>query len=113
MRAVVQRSSDQSKQLRQMAGQWLRSLRENRKLTQRDLAESIGLRYYTFISQIESGQGRIPPDQYEAWATALGINSQEFVKTLMMYYDPYTYRLLFPGEKGAGVPLENGTDETE
>lgn len=98
MSAVVQRSADQSKHLRQQAGQWLRSLREDRRLTQRDLAERIGLRYYTFISQIESGQGRIPPEQYEAWANALGLNPQEFVKTLMMYYDPHTYRLLFPGE---------------
>lgn len=96
MRAVVQRSSDESRQLRQQAGQWLRSLREERRLTQRDLAEKVGLRYYTFISQIESGQGRIPPEQYESWAVALEVDPREFVQTLMMFYDPHTYRLLFP-----------------
>ncbi|HYD32169.1 MAG TPA: helix-turn-helix transcriptional regulator [Azospirillaceae bacterium] len=106
MRAVVQRSTDQSKLLRQQAGQWLRRQREDRKLTQRDLAEKIGLRYYTFISQIESGQGRIPAEQYEGWANALELNPQLFVKTLMMYYDPHTYRLLFPDEPGADIGEE-------
>lgn len=98
MRSVVQRASDESKQLRQEAGQWLRSLREGHSLTQRDLAERIGLRYYTFISQIESGQGRIPSEQYEAWARALEMEPREFVKTLMQFYDPHTYRLVFPEE---------------
>lgn len=98
VRSVVQRASDESKLLRQGAGQWLRSLREGQNLTQRDLAEKIGLRYYTFISQIESGQGRIPSEQYAAWAQALGVEPREFAKTLMQYYDPHTHRLVFPEE---------------
>jgi hypothetical protein len=58
------------------------------------------LDYYTFISQLEVGRGRIPPDRYEIWAEALGMNPSAFVKNLMRYYDPETYRILF------GAPAE-------
>lgn len=81
--------------LRKEAGKWLKDLRLKANLTQRDLAEKVGLDYYTFISQLEVGRGRIPPDRYEMWAQALGLNSADFVKQLMRYYDPETYRILF------------------
>jgi len=49
-----------TKLLRREAGIWLKELREARGLSQRDLANLVGVEYYTFISQIESGRGRIP-----------------------------------------------------
>jgi hypothetical protein len=55
----------------------------------------VGADYYTFISQIEAGRGRIPPDRYTTWATALGIEPKIFVQTLMRYYDPVTYEIVF------------------
>lgn len=82
-------------QLRQEAGRWLKSLREAAGLSQRELAKAVGVDYYTFISQIEAGRGRIPPDRYEAFANALDLDVTLFVKTLVRYYDPITYRLLF------------------
>jgi transcriptional regulator with XRE-family HTH domain len=81
--------------LRRDAGQWLKHLREAQGLSQRDLAEMVGVEYYTFISQVESGRGRIPPDRYRAWADALGVPARELVMKLMRYYDPVTYRILF------------------
>ena len=87
--------STDSKLLRQEAGQWLKQLRESRKLTQRELAERVNINYYTFISQIEAGKGRVPPESYQLWADALGVDRVEFVKCLLGYYDPYTYRALF------------------
>ncbi len=81
--------------LRREAGKWLKEQRERSGLTQRQLAESVGVEYYTFISQLEVGRGRIPPDRYERWATALHIRPADFVKQLMRFYDPETYRLLF------------------
>jgi len=98
MESGIERVQSDSKQLRQEAGRWLKQLRTDRGLTQRDLADKVGLRYYTFISQIEAGQGRIPADQFKAWADALGMEPAAFAKTLMKYYDPVTYALLFPGE---------------
>ena len=81
--------------LRKEAGAWLRELRERRGLSQRRLAAQLGSDYYTFVSQLETGRGRIPPDRYEAWAEALGVPPLEFVKNLLRYYDPETYRILF------------------
>jgi transcriptional regulator with XRE-family HTH domain len=89
------RSSAQGKRLRSAAGQWLKSLREAKGLTQRELADRVGLRYYTFVSQIEGGYGRIPPEQYEAWADALGIEHREFASELVQYYDPCLHKMLF------------------
>jgi transcriptional regulator with XRE-family HTH domain len=82
-------------ELRREAGKWLKDLRERRNLTQRELAAAVGIDYYTFISQLEVGRGRIPPDRYERWAKVLEIDPAEFVKKLMRFYDPETYRLLF------------------
>lgn len=82
-------------ELRKAGGLWLRELREKRGLSQRQLAELIGADYYTFISQLETGRGRIPPDRYAVWATALGVRADEFVKQLMRFYDPVTYDILF------------------
>ena len=82
-------------ELRRQGGRWLKDLRETGGLSQRQLAERLHLDHYTFISQLETGRGRIPPDRYLAWAHALGVDKREFVRTLMSYYDPVTYGILF------------------
>ena len=84
------------KQLRKEAGAWLKRLREDRQLSQRQLAELVQVEYYTFISQIEAGRGRVPAERLEIWANALGVDPRTFAKTLMRYYDPISYRLVFP-----------------
>ena len=85
--------------LRQDAGRWLKELRESKKLTQRDLALRVGAEYYTFISQLENGRGRSPPDRYADWAKALDVPVRPFVKKMMSFYDPVTYDLLFESEQ--------------
>jgi transcriptional regulator with XRE-family HTH domain len=82
-------------ELRRMAGQWLRELREQRGLSQRELAQKVGVEYYTLISQLEHGLGRIAPEVYLVWAEALGVESREFVRRLTSYYDPETYGVIF------------------
>ncbi|MEZ5774303.1 MAG: helix-turn-helix transcriptional regulator [Hyphomicrobiaceae bacterium] len=67
------RSDRLTQDLRRQAGQWLKELREARGLSQRELATRVGTDYYTFISQLETGRGRLPPDRYLAWAEALAI----------------------------------------
>jgi transcriptional regulator with XRE-family HTH domain len=95
----AQRRGDPDVQeLRRHAGAWLRDLREKRGLSQRDLAAKVGAEYYTFISQLETGRGRVPPDRYAEWASALGVGPKYFVQKLMSYYDPVTYRFLFGEE---------------
>jgi len=85
----------QTKALRSEAGRWLKAAREAAGLTQAQLAEKVGLRYYTFVSQVESGVGRLPIETQEAWAVAIGHEPREFAKTLLGYYEPELYRLLF------------------
>ena len=103
-----QRRTDMAVQsLRREAGRYLRELRERKGLSQRQLADLVGTEYYTFVSQLETGRGRIPPDKYEIWAEALGIPTQEFVYHLLRYYDPVTFRLLFP-ENTAETPAVQG-----
>ena len=77
------------------AGRWLRELREQRGLSQRDLAPLVGAKHYTFISQIENGRCRIPPERYLIWADALGVDPRELVQGLLPYYDPVTYGIIF------------------
>lgn len=99
----AQKLSDPDVQeLRRAAGQWLKELREKRGLSQRQLAQLVGAEYYTFISQLETGRGRIPPDRYLEWAKALEVQPRLFVKELLQYYDPVTYSILF-GSAGNGA----------
>lgn len=95
-------SPEESKEHRSALGVWLRELREEQGLSQRDLSEMLGLDYYTFISQLENGRGKIPSNRYREWAQALGQDSKIFVRKLLMHYDPVSYEILF----------SNDTDET-
>lgn len=97
----------QIKVLRQQAGRWLKTARETAGLTQAELAEKVGLRYYTFVSQVESGAGRVPIETQGAWAEALGHDTAGFARTLLRFYEPELHRLLFgetepPARKAAG-----------
>lgn len=85
-------------ELRRAGGAWLREIRERCGLSQRDLASLLNLEYYTFISAIENGRGRIPPDRYVDWADALGVPAKDFVRQLLKYYDPVTHDILFPSK---------------
>jgi len=91
-------SPEAAKEQRAALGQWLKKLREDQGLSQREMADRLDLDYYTFISQLENGRGRIPVHRYAEWARALGQEPRSFVKTLLSYYEPTTYRILFEGE---------------
>jgi transcriptional regulator with XRE-family HTH domain len=82
--------------LRKRGGKWLKEQREEARFSQRELAKELNLPYYTFISQVENGTARIPPEHYESWAAALRIPTQAFVREMLKYYDPIIFDLLFP-----------------
>lgn len=86
-----------TKTLRREAGRWLKSARESAGLTQAELAEKTGLRYYTFVSQVENGLGRVPIEAQAVWAESLGLDPGPFARTLLRYYEPELHRLLFDG----------------
>ena len=89
------RAAPEAKEQRKQAGNWLKQLRAEAGLSQVDLAGRLGLKYYTFISQVENGFGRVPTDAMEAWARALGTEPSAFARQLVSFYDPELHRLLF------------------
>lgn len=84
-----------TKERRKQAGTRLKELRARAGLSQIELAQILGLKYYTFISQVENGFGRVPTESLEAWARALGVDPSAFARELLAYYEPELYRLLF------------------
>jgi transcriptional regulator with XRE-family HTH domain len=89
------RSAADVQDLRREGGRWLKGLRERGGMSQRQLAAKVRTEHYTFVSQLETGRGRIPPDRYLDWADALGVPAKAFVREILRYYDPITYDILF------------------
>jgi len=83
-------------ELRKASRKWVKGRRQAVPPSQGQLAEKGGADYYPFISQIEMGRGRVPPDKYRVWSEALGLDARDFVLALLPYYDPVTYEILFP-----------------
>jgi transcriptional regulator with XRE-family HTH domain len=100
-------TTEEAKRLRKAGGQYIRGLRQRAGMSQLDLANALGLTYYTFVSQVENGAARVPPEALGKWAQALRVPSREFAIELLSYYDPYTYQAIFGDEaprKGTGDP---------
>jgi transcriptional regulator with XRE-family HTH domain len=95
----IARAQLQAKRLRKQAGTWLKELRARAGLSQIELAALLGFKYYTFISQVENGFGRVPTDSMEAWARAVGEEPASFARRLLAFYDPEMHRLLFEVKK--------------
>lgn len=91
----IEEGAPDPKSMRRDAGRWLKGLREKAGLTQADVADKLGLRYYTFVSQVEGGHGRVPSDQIGYWADALGVQRRLLAIELLRYYEPELHRLLF------------------
>ncbi len=92
--ARTEPQADMTKELRRRLGRWLKQQRESAGLTQADLAERLGLRYYSFVSQVENGIGRIPQDLYAPWARALAIDGREFAMTVLAHMEPGLHELI-------------------
>ena len=87
----------QAKELRQKAGVLIKTLREDAGLTQVDIAERMGYKFYTRVSQIERGIGRVPPEELIDFAQALNVVPAHLVSQLVKAYDPVVYLLAFDG----------------
>ena len=103
-------SDPQVQELRKSGGLWLRELREKRGLSQRQLAEAVGADYYTFISQVESGVGRLRDAPHVQNARVRGLPRRTVVARHLMRPGlvPFTARL----GVGAGT-LAGGVYATE
>jgi len=96
--SVKSKDANELAELRKQAGLWLREKRETAGLSQRDLAGLLGFDYYTFISQIEAGRGKVPAERYENYAKAVNVAPRDFALTMLRFNDPHTYGLIFGGE---------------
>lgn len=93
------KTAPETRALRKEAGNWLKARRTQAGLSQVDLAARLGLKYYTFVSQVENGFSRVPTETMEAWAVALKLEPADFTKHLLVYYEPELHRLLFGASK--------------
>lgn len=98
---------------RKRAGEWLRTLREKAGLTQIELADRLGFKYYAFVSQVERGYGRVPMDKIVGWAQAVDTEPRSFAQRLISYYEPELHRVLYeplPERRSpAGADTRNAT----
>jgi transcriptional regulator with XRE-family HTH domain len=106
-------SSPEVQELRREGGRLLKHLREERGLSQRELCRLVGGGIYTFISQIETGRGRVPPEKLRIWAEALGLPAAEFTKQILPYYDPETYAILYGDDEVSLNQRDAGARTTE
>jgi len=88
-------SKDEADHNRKAAGAYIRGLRLQRGLTQKELSKLLELEYYTMISGVENGNNRVPPEALVSWAKALRVNQREFAKRLLSHYEPRYFEALF------------------
>lgn len=92
------RTTKDARILRALAGDHVKKIRIAQEMTQRDLAVALNLKYYTFISQLENGQGRLPPNLTVRTAIALNQDPKEFALKMLSFYDPHTFIAVTAGE---------------
>lgn len=86
--------------LRNELGDYIRDLRNNRNLTQAQLAELVGYPYLAAVSHIENGRGTIPPERYLVFAQALGVSPRKFMKEVLARTNPWAHAMLFEENPG-------------
>jgi transcriptional regulator with XRE-family HTH domain len=79
----------------QASGPVAQGSREEAGLTQQELARRLHIKYYAFVSRVETGLSRVPTDKLEVWAQTLDVDPTEFAKHLISFYEPQLHRLLY------------------
>jgi transcriptional regulator with XRE-family HTH domain len=103
------RSSYHARIARADAGQYLKQCRKTAGLTQKELADLLSLKYYTFISQVENGQGRLPPNLWVKTAKAVDVEVVQFALQLLEFYDPHAFHAINGREHNDAERNPNGT----
>jgi len=91
-------ANDTVKRLQLEFGAYMASLREARGMTQKQVADLVGVTD-NHVSDIENGVRKISPERYEQFAKVFGVDRHEFGKRVLFHYDPFAYKLLFGGKR--------------
>ncbi len=81
--------------LRRRLGLWLKTQRERAGLTQRELADLVGLEPGNGISAIENGRANVQPERYDVYCAALGMTQDDFAQVVLRHTDPWLYKVIF------------------
>lgn len=100
-------TTDTTVKRRRKAGRYIARIRTQAGLSQLDLARRLGFGYYTFISQVETGRSRVPPDAIRDWASALQVDEASFARTLLRHYEPEYFKAIL-GDADAGDDRPSG-----
>lgn len=89
-------SQEEITEMRREAGRWLKTLREARSYSQKQLQQIIAPDLRTkYVSLIEHGRQIVTPEYIEAWAKALGVEPEYIARNLLRFYNPLVYQFIF------------------
>ena len=91
-------ANDTVKRLQLEFGAYMASLREARGMTQKQVADLVGVTD-NHVSDIENGVRKISPERYDQFAKVYQVDRHEFGKRILFHYDPFAYKLLFGGKR--------------
>lgn len=97
---VLAKQNQDSKAQRKRAGAWLRGKRSDMGYTQKQLADRLGLEYYTFVSQVENGSAKLSHYQWVDYASALEMEPKEFARVMMFFMMPEIHQMIW----GSDIP---------
>ncbi|MFN3326683.1 MAG: helix-turn-helix domain-containing protein [Bryobacteraceae bacterium] len=80
---------------RQIVGGWLKDRRLAAGLTQKQVADAMGIEYYTFVAAMEAGRARVPQEKYERYARLLKVPAVDLAKRVLRAEDPNAFRIIF------------------
>lgn len=69
-------------------GQYIKQSRIDAGLTQKQLADALGMEYYNTISQVENDRINLPPTHWRNAANAMNLNVQEFILKCLNLMQP-------------------------
>ncbi len=77
------------------AGQQLQAMRQQREITEAELAEQAGAPSRQWVLDIEHGRRAVPSSMYSVMASIYGLPVREFATLCLRFYDRKAYDALF------------------
>lgn len=95
---------DPSKTAMGELGDYIKRMRTKRELTQKDVADALGVNH-RLVSSWENGHSTVKPEHLAALAEQLGCERRELGRKVLAAYNPWVYALIF-GEAAVKAKLD-------